>query len=1031
MKLKFLLNLIATLLLQLCLVTQSYAQEVTVTGQVTDADYNEPLIGVSVVLQGNPSVGAVTDIDGNYSINVPATSSLQFSYVGYEPAVVNVNGQKVINVALKPKSNTLDEVVAIGYGTQKKADLTGAVAVVDMAEAKKTAATNIYEMLQGQVSGVSVSTTSQPGAMSAVQIRGTGSFNTVGPLYVLDGMIVNDVNHLNPNEIESMQVLKDASAAAIYGARGANGVIIINTKKGKKGQPSLDISATWSISDMPKKIDMMNSTNFMMYNEQAYINAGRDWPASDYANTMTGKYIPDTDWQKAVFQKGFTQDYNLMYTQGSDNVNMAIGAGYMDQTGVIDGPEYQRFTARMNTDATYKIGENATLKIGENATFQHTIHHETTASGFWNALAMPSVIPVYGTAWQNSNATDIEIRDNTFGYGSNTFPTYTENPIARQTRYNDLSVNNRVIANAFVELTLFKHLTYKFNGGVDAWFGRHKNFDYGYTMRLNSVETHFVNALYDNRDQRITTVLENTLTYSNSFGKHNVTALVGHTAEDINWHWLEAIGYDQKVKDLYQIDLSKKFHSMSGSEQGRRHLSYLARADYNYDGKYLAQFNFRSDGSSRFGSKKRRGYFPSISLGWRISEEKFWEPLKATVDNLKLRASWGKVGDMQSLGNYSYIPTIDHSGPYEGFYAIFGPSKNENVLEGATQTSIVNEVLGWETKTTTNIGLDFNMFNSRLYGTFEWFYSKSTDLLVNLPQAWATGVSTIWTNYGEMRNTGIELSLGWRDKVGDLDYSVSANLSTVRNKVLRMGETFNMESYTRTEVGRSVSDFYLIPFAGIFQSMDEVYDNTATLEDGTIKVIQPSAKPGDVKYVDVNNDGIIDSNDRTWCGSPLPKFELGVNISLAYKGFDLNMFWAGKFGNKIYNQLRKNLLNFNVDNIPADVSPWTWDNPSDTYPRMLADANSNNLEYCDRFLESGTYFRLKNIQLGYTLPFALTKKIYLQKIRAYVSGTNLLTFTGYKGYDPDIISRYVYGLGIDGGQYPSSRQVNFGLQVTF
>lgn len=1031
MKSKFLLVLLTAILLQVGYASSAFAQDVTVTGTVTDADYNEPLVGVSVVLQGKASVGTITDVDGNFKITVPVRSSLQFSYVGYTSTVVNVNGQKVVNVSMKPESNTLEEVVAIGYGTQKKADLTGSVAVVDMKEAKKTAATNIYEMLQGQVPGVSVSTTSQPGAMSAVQIRGTGSFNTVGPLYVLDGMIVNDVNHLNPNEIESMQVLKDASAAAIYGARGANGVILITTKKGKKGQPSLDLSATWTVSDMPKKIDMMNSTDFMMYNEQAYLNAGREWPAANYSNDMLGKYIPASDWQKAVFQTGFTHDYNMMYSQGSDNVNMAIGAGYLDQTGVIAGPEYQRLTTRMNTDATYRIGDNAVLKIGENATFQHTINHETTASGFWNALAMPSVIPVYGTAWGNPNATDLERRDYTFGYGSNTFPTYTENPIARQTRYNDLSVNNRVIANAFVELTLFKHLTYKFNGGVDAWFGRHKNFDYGYTMRLNSVETHFVNALYDNRDQRITTVLDNTLTYENSFGKHNITALIGHSAEDVNWHWLEAVGYDQKVAGLYEIDLAKTQHTMTGSEQERRHLSYFGRLDYNYDGKYLAQFNFRSDGSSKFGPQNRRGYFPSLSLGWRVSEEKFWINIKPVVDNLKLRASWGKVGDMQSLGNYSYIPSIDHSGPYEGFYAIFGPSKNENVLEGATQTSIVNVNLGWETKTTTNIGVDFNLFNSKMFGSLDWFYAKSTDLLVNLPQAWATGVGSIWTNYGEMRNTGIEMNLGWRDKVGDFNYSVSANLSTVRNKVLKMGESFIMGSYTRTEVGKPVSNFYLIPFDGIFQSMDEVYDNTATLPDGTVKVIQPNAKPGDVRYVDVNHDGIIDSNDRTWSGSPLPKFELGLNMSLAYKGLDFNMFWAGKFGGKIFNQLRKNLLNFNVDNIPADVTPWTWDNPSNIYPRMLADANSNNIEYCDRFLESGTYFRLKNIQIGYTIPSSITRKVYVQKVRAYVSGTNLLTLTKYKGYDPDFISYNVYEQGICGGQYPSSRQVNFGLQVTF
>lgn len=988
----------------------------SVKGQVKDATTGEPLIGVTIRSLGSKKM-AVTDIDGNYTIEASGKERLRFSYVGYDDTDITVDGRKVVNIGMKTMENDLGEVVVIGYGTQRKADLTGAVGVVDMKEAKKTAATNIYEMLQGQVPGVSVSTTSQPGAMSNVMIRGVGSFNTVGPLYVLDGMIVNDVNHLNPTEIESMQVLKDASAAAIYGARGANGVILITTKKGKKGKPSLDVSATFSVADMPKKIDMMNAVDFMYYNEQAYLNANTAWPGKTFATQNIGKYIPNTDWQKAVFKTGFTQDYNMMYTQGSDNVNFALGAGYMDQTGVMEGPEYQRFTARLNGDATYGI-----LKIGVNSTFQHAINHETNSGSFANALAMPSVIPVYNP--------DEPSGKGGFGYGSADFPTYSSNPVAIQKSYEGLNVNNRVIANGFVELKPIKHLTYKLNVGVDAWFGRNKNINHCYTMRMASGETRYNDVLTDNRDQRITTLVENTLTYDNTFGKHHITALVGHTAEDVNWHWLQNQGYNQQVPGLWEIDLVGKQNDMQGSEQERRQLSYIGRLDYNYAERYLLQFNFRSDGSSKFGPNNRRGYFPSLSLGWRVSEEKFWEPVKHIVDNLKLRASWGKVGDMQSLGNYSYIPSIDHSGPYEGLYAIFGPSGSENIHYGATQTAKVNVNLGWETKTTTNIGIDFGLFNSRLFGSLEWFNAKSTDLLLNVPQAWATGVSTLWTNYGEMRNQGFELTLGWHDHIGDFDYNVSANLSTLRNKVLKMGDAYVQEGYTRTEVGRSISDFYLLKTDGIFQSMDEVYNNTTTLKDGTVKVIQPNAQPGDIRYVDVNGDGQIDDTDKDWCGSPMPKFELGFNVSLAWKNFDFNMLWAGKFGNKIYNQVRANTLNFNVDNIPADVRPWTWDNPSNEYPRMYANSTDNN-KASDRFLESGTYFRLKNIQLGYTLPQSIAKILNLQKLRAYISGSNLVTFTGYKGYDPDIICTYVYAQGIDSGQYPSSRQLNFGLQVTF
>lgn len=987
-----------------------------VKGLVKDAATGEPLIGVSIRAKASSAM-AVTDINGSFVIAASGSDKLNISYVGYQDVTVAVSNRKEITVELTADVNDLNEIVVIGYGTQKKADLTGSVGVVDVAEAKKTASTNIYEMLQGQVPGVSVSTTSQPGSMSQVMIRGIGSFNTVGPLYVLDGLIVNDVNHLNPTEIESMQVLKDASAAAIYGARGANGVILITTKKGKKGKPSLDVSATWSVADMPKRIEMMDATKFMYYNEQAYLNANTDWPAANYSLTNTGKYIPNTDWQKAVFQTGFTQEYNLMYTQGSDNVNFALGGGYMDQTGVMEGPEYQRFTARFNADATYGI-----LKVGVNSTFQHAVNHGTNSGSFLNALAMPPVIPIYDP--------DEPSGKGGYGYGSADFPTYSSNPVAIQDSYESLSVDNRAIANVFAELKLFKHFTYKLNFGVDAWFGRHKYINHCYTMRMASGETRYDNVLTDDRDQRITTILENTLTYENTFGKHHITALVGHTAEDVNWHWLMNQGYNQQVEGLWEIDLVGTQNNMEGSEQERRQLSWLGRIDYSYADRYLVQVNFRSDASSKFGPSNRRGYFPSVSLGWRVSEENFWKPIRHIVDNLKLRASWGRVGDMQSLGNYSYIPTIDHSGPYEGLYALFGPSGNENIHYGATQTTRVNVNLGWETKTTTNIGIDFNLFRSRLFGSFEWFNSKSTDLLLNVPQSWATGISTLWTNYGEMRNRGIELSLGWHDHKGDFDYSVSANLSTLRNKVLKMGDAYVQEGYTRTEVGRSISDFYLLKADGIFQSMDEVYNYTTTLSDGTVKVIQPNAQPGDVRYVDVDGDGTISDTDKTWCGSPLPKFELGFNVSLAWKGFDFNMFWAGKFGGKIYNQVRANTLNFTVDNIPADVSPWTWDNPSNEYPRMYANSTDNN-KSSDRFLEDGTYFRLKNIQLGYTLPVALTRRFYVQRLRAYISGSNLLTLTSYKGYDPDLICTSVYSQGIDTGQYPSTRQLNFGLQVTF
>lgn len=1015
----FFRRLFVTSLVFLLFVSAGFAQDrIEVSGVVTDAATNEPLIGVTVAEKGKKGNGTATDLNGHFALKVPSNGTLTFSYVGYASQEVPVEGQTMLSVALSENQQMLDEIVVIGYGVQKKADLTGAVAVVDMDEAKKTQATNIAEMLQGQAAGVSVQTTGNPGEMSNVRIRGIGSFSSVGPLYVIDGLIVNDVNHLNPQEIETMQVLKDASAAAIYGARGANGVIVITTKKGKKGKPTLDISANFSVADMPKTIKMKSTPEFMYYNEQSYINSNTAWPAAGIA---AGTMLPNTDWQKAVFQVGTTQDYNLMYTQGTDHVNMAVGAGYLNQTGILEGPEYERVTARINTDATYGI-----FKIGENLTFQHTDNMTTNSGSFANALSTPPVIPVYDPNEPSGRGG--------FGYGSATFPTYTTNPVANQESIRNQQVNDRVIGNLFVELDIWKYFKYKFNFGVDAWFGRTKTINHCYTMRMASGEQRYNDILDDIRDQRFTLLMEHTLNYNQKIGKHTIGALVGYTTEDVNWNYLRNQGYNQKVDGLWQIDLVGEQNNMWGSQQERRMISYLARVDYNYDDRYLLQVNFRSDGCSKFGPEKRRGNFPSASLGWRISNEKFFEPLLKYVNNLKLRGSWGMIGDMQALGNYDYIPGIDHTGPYEGFWAIFGPSGNETLYQGATQSAAVNTKLGWETKTTTNIGLDFDLLNSRLYGSVEWFSSKSTDLLLNLKTAWVTGVSTKWTNYGEMRNSGFEFMVGWRDKVNDFSYSVSANLSTVRNEVLRLGDSYyesGVNNINRSEPGRSIGDFYLIQFDGIFQNMDEVFNHTTTLPDGTVKVIQPNAQPGDVRYVDANGDGMIDTNDRVWCGSPLPKLEGGLTFSCEWKGIDFNMFWAGRYGNKIFNDVRYVTLAFTVDNLPADVNPWTWDNPSNEYPRMYSGSTDNNLYYVDRFLEDGSYLRLKNIQIGYTFPEKWLKKLSISRLRAYVGGSNLLTITKYKGYDPDIICTDVFGQGNDTGQYPSTRQLNVGLQVSF
>ena len=987
--------------------------DITVTGTVIDAE-GEPLIGVSVMLKGDKPTGTVTDFDGNYSISAPSNGELTFTYVGYDPVKEQINGRTQINVTMKENSTELDQVVVIGYGTQKKADLTGSVAVVNMDEAKKNNATDVASMLQGQVPGVSVSTSSQPGSIATVRVRGVGSFSNVGPLYVIDGLIVNDANNLNPNEIESMQVLKDASAAAIYGARGANGVILITTKKGKSGQPHLDVSASWSVQQMPRKIKMKSGREFMFWNEQAYLNSGDPWPA---AGIEPGTILPDTDWQDAVYQNGLTQDYNIMYTQGNDNLSTALALGYVNQTGVVKGPKYERFTVRFNNEGHYRA-----LTIGENFTYQHTSSEDYIASPFWDALTTPSVIPVYDP--------DEPSGKGGYGYGSAFFPTYITNPVGMQQRYDNHSVNDRIIGNIYGEIGFLKFFKYRLNLGLDAWWGRSKQFDKAYTLRMASGEQRWDNKLNDIRDSRSSLVIENTLTYTQSIKDNNITALIGYTMEDVNWHYLAAEGYNQQVDGLTQIDLVGTQNNMWGSQQERRMTSVLARVDYNYANRYYAQFNFRSDGCSKFGPNKRRGNFPSLSLGWRPSEENFWEPVRHIINNLKVRGSWGKIGDMQALGNYGYLSSINHEGPYEGFNAVFGPSGTETLHPGATQTSRVNVDLGWETKTTTNVGIDFNLLNDRLFGSIDWFNSVSSDLLFNIKTSWATGTDYIWTNHGKMRNRGFEFMFGWRDNVGDFQYSVSLNMTTMNNKVLALGnDDYYEDGISRTEVGRSIAEFYGRRTDGIFQSMDEVYAHTTTLPDGTVKILQPNAQPGDVRYVDLNGDGNIDNNDRDWLGSPLPKFEASLNFTCSWKGIDFNMFWDSRTGNKIYNQVYVSLLQFTVDNLPADVNPWTWDNPSDIYPRMYS-GSSDNTQGSDRFIEDGSFLRLKNIQLGYTFPQHITRKFYVDNLRVYFGVQNVFTATKYKGYDPDIVGG-VFSQGIDGGHFPNCRAFNVGLQINF
>lgn len=984
-----------------------------IVGTVTN-ETGEPLIGVSVIAEGSRS-GSVTDIDGKFSVNAPSSNAtLTFSYIGYIPQSVLTRGKSVLNVVLKEDLKQLEEIVVVAYGTQRKKDLTGAVSAVDVAQIKKMQSPNIGQALQGQVSGVTVSTSGEPGSGADIRIRGVGSFSNVGPLYVVDGLILTgSQREFNVNDIESMQILKDASATALYGSRGANGVILITTKKGKSGTPRIDVSANYGVQNIAHRIEMMNSLEFLRINRQAYENGGMEWPGEP----AQGQVLTNTDWQKEFFQTGNTQDYNVTLSGGNQDGNYLFSGNLFSQDGVVKGPKHDRSAIRVNTGMKKGI-----FSFGENLLFSHTETKPMIGVPFIDLCRMPPIIPV-----REANGK--------YGTGSPLYQTYGTNPIGLQETRDIRQTSNRLMANAYVEVEFIKNLKFKSNLGIEyhAWHDREKTtFDQIRYLDVSKYKTQFT----ERRGDQMTVMLENTLTYTKKIDKHSFDALVGYTGENREWKQMQTTVHNL-VPGFWVIEAGNTDPDMEihGLDDSGSMISMLGRINYAYDDKYLVQANIRRDGSSAFGINYRYGYFPSASLGWRISQEKFMENTRSWVDDLKLRASYGTIGDQQAIPSYKYAAYIS-----TGDGGIFGADQILNV--GAIQKGPANPSLRWESKTTLNLGVDFTLFKNRVYGSVEYFNADLKDLLVQLPPAWADGADVIqYTNFGKMVNKGFELTFGYREDVNKFKYNVGLNLTTLSNEVIKLGQLYReggLNSVNRTEEGRSAGDFYVLRTAGIFQSWDEVYAYTKTTTnsetgESTTQMIQPNAKPGDIRYKDANDDGQINKDDREFVGSPFPKFEMGLNFSCEYRNFDLNMFVAGVFGNKIYNNTKFWLERMDeTANLPKNLVPWTEENHSTTTPRASVEPNQNILAHSDRWIENGDYVRLKNLQIGYTFPkslLAATKSI--ESCRIFAGAQNLLTLTKYSGYDPEISGGHILGKGNDDGHFPPVRTINMGLQISF
>jgi TonB-dependent starch-binding outer membrane protein SusC len=974
-----------------------------ITGLVKDSSGELP--GVSVSVEGNQSIGTITDNRGEFSISVPTTAKkLVFKFIGKETKVVSITGQKEILVQLDDQSVNLNEVVAVGYGTIRKRDLTGAVSVISQNDFKNVKALSVVDAMQGLASGVNIRNTGALGSEPTIEIRGIGNFTNSAPLYVIDGLVTTGgIRDLNVNDVESIQVLKDASAAAIYGNRAANGVVIVTTKKGKKGEMKVEFSVKYSIDKTPR-MNLMDTTRFIKFNDMAYRNAGL---------STQNHYTANTDWQKETFQTGITKDYNIGVSGGTDKTNYLVSMNYYDNVGTTKGSELTRYSFRVNTESKrgiFTIGEN--LAITDNK-----VTSASSGNPYIDAARMTPDIAVKDSLHPGGYGYGDEARARTFG----------GNPIAMQNLINNTSGNTRIRGNAYLNIQLAGFLTYKMNAGYETSFDNASSLRKAGSWTLNQPLD--PSSLYNSRNRYESKLFENTLNFNKDFGKHRVDAVLGisYQNETSNMIWGNVQNVVQVNGNYFDVlDAGQSNSTTGGWRDESKLISYLGRVNYNYDNRYLFSGTFRNDATSKFSKSNRSGFFPSISAGWRVSNEKFFNV--DWISDLKLRANYGSLGNA-AIGNYTYVPTLSHFP-----LAVFGTT--QQVYNGMTQLQLANEDLHWETKTQKNIGLDIAFLKNRLQVSAEYFISTTKDVLVPAPILMATGNDggNPLANAASLENKGVELTALWKDQIGDFKYSVSANITKINNKVLTLGygKQEVLTGLTITEVGQPIGMFYLIKTNGIFKTQEEL-DSYVTSK-GVPIVNSNNKRPelGDIRYVDFNDDGIISSaGDRQNCGSPWPTFEGGISFNVEYKHFDLSVIGFGSFGQKGWNQLSATLNRFDDNsNYLVGINPWTPENTNTNFPRLLYGDDRNSRGDQDRWLEDASYFKIKDITLGYSFKMPVIAK-YVDNLRVSVTAQNFITFTKYTGLDPEFVNGSIYDRGVDPVSYPSPKSFMFSLNVTF
>ncbi len=1025
-------------LLTLVASTAMYAQTM-IQGTVVDQT-GETVIGATVMEKGT-SNGTVTDFDGNFKLKVEPGRVLVFSYVG----MLNVEApaKQGMKITMQDDALSLNEVVVTGYTTQRKADLTGAVSVVSVDELAKQNENNPIKAMQGRVPGMNIAADGAPSGSATVRIRGIGTLNNNDPLYIIDGVPTKAGMHeLNGNDIESIQVLKDAASASIYGSRAANGVIIITTKRGKSGTIKVDFDASLSVQTYAHRMEVLNAKEFGQVMWQGYVNDGLnpnqnglgyhyDWSYDAQgrpvlAGMTMSKYLDaagttpaaDTDWFDETTRTGLIQQYNVSLSNGSEKGSSFFSLGYYNNKGIIKQSDFERLSARMNTEyKLMKVGELDVVTIGEHFTLNRTSEVQAPGGFLENVLQFNPSLPVY-------------TRDGKYAGPVGGYPD-RENPVARLDRNSDNRYTYwRMFGDAYVNINPLKNFNIKSTFGLDYAQKEQRIFQYPITEGTVANSTNGVEA----KQEHWTKWMWNAIaTYNLETGKHRADAMIGIELNREDDKWFSGKKYDFAVlnTDYMWPNAAVGEAEAYGAGEGYTLLSYFGKANYTYDDKYMGSFTIRRDGSSRFGKNNRYGTFPSVSLGWRINQENFMKDIK-WIDNIKLRASWGQTGN-QEISNIARYTLFESNYGEAGFggqsygtsYDIQGTNGGQQLPSGFKRNQLGNDDLKWETTTQTNIGLDFGLLRNALYGSFEWYYKKTTDILVYMPGIGVMGEgSSQWINAGEMLNKGVELNIGYRGEAGDFQYDIAGNIGTYRNEVTKIPETIaangtfggnGVESVVGHPMGAQVGYVY----DGIFKSQAEI-DNHAT---------QNGAGLGRIRWKDLNGDNVINEKDQEWIYSPVPDFTWGLNIYLQYKQFDLSMFWQGVQGVDVISDLKKetdlwsglNISNLNKGNRLLDA--WTPNNMGSNIPAISTMDNNNEKRVSSYFVENGSYAKLRTIQLGYNLPKSVIEKIHLSRLRMYLSAQNLLTIKSknFTGVDPENAN---FG-------YPIPLNITFGLNVSF